>query len=119
MPIYEYSCPGCGKRTTIFFATISSVESDPACPGCGGRGLAKLVSRVSVSKSEDTRMEEMADAGLGGLDESDPGSVARWAKRMGSALGDEMGTDLDGLAAEIEAGGPAPEAGEDWSGGAF
>ena len=58
--------------------------------------LEKLVSRVAVSRSEESRMESLADpTKLAGLDEKDPKSIARWMKRMGKEMGEEMGEDFD------------------------
>ncbi|HEV1996799.1 MAG TPA: FmdB family zinc ribbon protein [Candidatus Dormibacteraeota bacterium] len=123
MPVYEYGCPTCRKRRSIFFRTMAAVESDPACPECGRRGMTKLVSRVAVPKSEESRLDELADGGtFGDVDENDPRSVARWAKKMGGQLGDEMGGDFDSLMEEMEAGEGAGGGGgtaEDWSPGKF
>jgi hypothetical protein len=67
------------------------------------------MSRFSRLRSDDDRLESLADPGqLGGLDENDPKSVARWMKKMGGELGDEAGEDLDEAideALEEEAGG--------------
>jgi len=58
--------------------------------------VEKLVSRVAVFRSEESRMENLADpSNLGGLDENDPKSVARWMKKMGREMGEESGEDLD------------------------
>jgi hypothetical protein len=73
-----------------------SAAVDPVCSHCGGRNLTKLVSRVAVRKSEGSRLEGLADpSSMGGLDESDPKSVARWMKRMGKEMGEEAGEDFD------------------------
>ena len=69
---------------------------DPVCSHCGGRALTKLVSRVAVRRSEESRLESLSDpSSLAGLDENDPKSVARWMKRMGKEMGDESGEDFD------------------------
>jgi hypothetical protein len=69
--------------------------SDPApprCPRCGGEALTRLMSRFATIRSEDDRLDSLADPGqLGDLDENDPRSVARWMKKMGSELGDDVG----------------------------
>ena len=123
MPVYEYGCASCQKRRAIFFRSMAAVEADPACPTCGGRGMTKLISRVAVAKSEGTRLDELADGGtFGDLDENDPRSVARWAGKMGSQLGDGMGTDFASVMEEMEAGAGAEAGGgtaEDWSPGGF
>src|SRR5512138_427220 len=96
MPIYEYRCADCRKKTTVI--TLSVKEAvDPVCSHCGGRSLTKLVSRVAVRKSEESRLEGLADpSSLAGLDENDPKSVARWMKKMGREMGEDAGEDFDG-----------------------
>lgn len=115
MPIYEYRCADCGKRQSILFLTFAQVEAQPACPTCGGRRLTRLISRTAQVLSEDSRMESMADrADLADVDENDPHSVARWARKMGRELGDdEMGEDLDAAVDELEEGGPDQDGSDD------
>lgn len=95
MPIYEYLCPNCNGR----FQKLVSGFRDPqglACPRCGNAEVQRAVSRVSVLKSEESRAESLADPSMfSGLDENDPRSIARWAKRLGKELGDEAGEDWD------------------------
>ncbi len=50
MPIYEYHCKSCGKRTSVFLRSITTVP-DPTCEHCGGRSLDRLISRVAVLHS--------------------------------------------------------------------
>ena len=51
------------------------------------------MSRFAAPKSEEARMEAFADPSkFGDLDENDPKSMARFMKKMGK----EMGEDLDG-----------------------
>jgi len=122
MPIYEYWCSGCRKKVEILFLRLRESEQ-PACPHCKGLELRRLVSRFSSPKSEEARLEALADPSrLAGLDENDPASMARWVKRMGRELGEDMGgEDIDQMAEEIAAGeGPGNDAGEpaqDLSGG--
>lgn len=54
------------------------------------------MSRFARVKSEDDRLDSLADPSkLGDLDENDPKSVARWAKKMGKELGEDLGEDFD------------------------
>jgi putative FmdB family regulatory protein len=95
MPIYEYRCGDCRKKTTVITLSVNETV-EPVCSHCGSRALTKLVSRVAVRKSEESRLESLADpSSLAGLDENDPKSVARWMKRMGQEMGEEGGEDLD------------------------
>jgi len=95
MPIYEYRCADCRKKTTVVTLSVGAAV-EPVCQHCGGRSLKKLVSRVAVRRSEESRMESLADpSSLSGLDENDPKSVARWMKKMGREMGEEAGEDFD------------------------
>jgi putative FmdB family regulatory protein len=114
MPIYEYWCSGCRKKVEIFFLRLRESEQ-PACPHCKGLELRRLVSRFSSPKSEEARLESLADPSrLAGLDENDPASMARWVKRMGRELGEDIGgEEIDQMAEEIATGeGPGNDAGE-------
>jgi hypothetical protein len=54
------------------------------------------MSRFATVKSEDARLDSLADpSNYGDLDENDPKSVARFMKRMGQEMGEDMGEDLD------------------------
>jgi hypothetical protein len=79
------------------FITLSVKSAiDLKCKKCGSGNLVKLISRVAVSRSEESRVEGMADPSkLAGLDEKDPKSIARWMKRMGKEMGEETGEDFD------------------------
>ena len=95
MPIYEYRCADCRKKTTVVTLAVGAAV-DPVCSHCGGRHMTKLVSRVAVRKSEESRLERLTDpSSLTGLDESDPKSVARWMKKMGQEMGEEAGEGFD------------------------
>jgi putative FmdB family regulatory protein len=112
MPIYEYGCPTCHRRRSLYFATFSAVEPDPPCPECKSRGMTRLISNVALLRGEESRLESMADpAGFGDLDEDDPRSVARWARRMKQEMGDELGPEFEEMADQIEAGGLEEEEG--------
>jgi hypothetical protein len=70
------------------------------------------MSRFATVRSEDERLESLADpSSFGGLDEDDPASVARFMKKMGKEFGDDLGDDfesaVDEAVAESETGGPA------------
>lgn len=115
MPIYEYQCGDCRRPVSVFVRTISAA-AEAACPRCGGHRLARLMSRFSTVKSEDARLESLADsASSGDLDENDPGSVARFMKKMGREFGDDLGDDfesaMDEAMAEGEGGAGGGEAG--------
>jgi putative FmdB family regulatory protein len=118
MPIYEYRCTGCGRKVTVLTLRVSE-QVDPVCEHCGSRKLTRLMSRFAMVRSEDARLDDLADpSSLAGLDENDPKSMARWMRKMGKELGEDS-SDLDEMADELEAGGGAegePDA-DDTAGG--
>jgi putative FmdB family regulatory protein len=99
MPIYEYYCEHC-KKVSSFLLLRATEEIEPYCKSCNTKDVRRILSRVSVLKSEEKRMESLLDPSkLSGLDENDPRSVERLMRRMGRELGDEMG---EGFEQEME-----------------
>jgi len=100
MPIYEYRCDDCGKISE-FLLIKSEGTFIPQCKGCKSKKMSRVLSRVRVVRSEESRMESLADPSKwGGLDEKDPKSMARWMKRMGKKMGEDMGEDVDQMVDE-------------------
>jgi putative FmdB family regulatory protein len=111
MPIYEYRCLDCGRYQSILVRTYNN-PTDLTCPRCNGAHLRKLVSKFAVLRSEESRLDQLADPSfLGDVDENDPKSVARWARRMGSEVGEDLGDDFHEMVDRLEAG-EMPEDGE-------
>lgn len=114
MPIYEYICQNCHGHFQKLVAGFQT-PADLRCPRCASADLKKAVSRFAVMQSEESRLDALADPRMfSGLDENDPASVARWAKKMGQQMGDEGGEDWDQMVEEMmeeETGGKSAEGG--------
>lgn len=96
MPIYEYSCQECRKRSS-FLVMSPRQPGTIVCRHCGGSKLERILSRFAALKSEESRIESLADpANLGGLDDSDPRSVARLMKKMGEEMGEDV-SDMEAM----------------------
>ena len=106
MPIYEYHCADCGRKVSLLWRTYADAESREAvCPRCNGKHLSRLISKVAFARSEDSRLDDLADpSSLGGLDESDPKSLARFMRKMASESGEELGPEFDEVVGRLEAG---------------
>jgi len=106
LPIYEYRCHDCGRRVTLFWRSFSVIEETaPRCSFCGGEHLTRLVSRVAVVRSEESRLDNLADpSSLAGLDENDPQSMARWMRKMGQETGEDLGPEFDEVMDRLESG---------------
>jgi putative FmdB family regulatory protein len=116
VPIYEYECQGCRRRVSLLIRSAAAAEG-PRCPRCGSPALSRLMSRFSTVKSEDARLDSLADpSSFGDLDENDPQSVARFVKKMGQEMGEDLGDDLDEAMDEAMTegeGGGGAEGGDD------
>jgi putative FmdB family regulatory protein len=106
MPIYEYYCQDCRRRVSLLWQSFADATSrEPVCPRCQGKNLRRLISRVAVLRSEESRLDEMADPGsLDGLDENDPKSLARWMRKMASETGEDLGPEFGEVVDRLESG---------------
>ena len=111
MPIYEYRCLDCGRYQSVLVRTYADPDG-LTCPRCHGSRLSKLVSRFAVLHSDESRLEQLADpSALGDLDEDDPKSVARWARKMGEQVGEDLGDEFHEMVDQLESGEMPDEAG--------
>ena len=124
MPIYEYRCSDCARRASIFTRSINS-DVQAVCPTCGSESMSRLVSRVSFVRSEESRMESMADpSNFAGLDENDPRSLGQFMRKMSNEMGEDMGPEFDEVIDRLESGQDPedieksmPDLGDDLGGG--
>jgi putative FmdB family regulatory protein len=63
VPIYEYRCGACGKRSSSLLSSYSA--PDPACPHCGKPELRRLVSTFATVRSGDGG-DDFGDDDFGG-----------------------------------------------------
>ncbi len=89
---------------------VRAREVDVRCTHCSGADLERLWSRFASPKSEEARMESLADpSALAGLDENDPGSVEKFMRKMGREMGEDVGGDIEqAMSEEMGGGGSDP-----------
>lgn len=104
MPIYEYLCRDCRKRSTLLILNLAN-PAPPACKQCGSQSVDRLMSKFSSPKSEAVRLASMSDPdSLDGLDENDPESVSHFMKQMGNEMGEDVGNDVEAMMDSADAG---------------
>ena len=105
MPLYEYRCLDCKKRTSIL--VMSRTDQAPAaCSHCTSPRVERILSRFASPKSQEARLEALADpSSLAGLDENDPQSMARFMKTMGEEMGEDLSDDVSEAMESGETGG--------------
>ena len=60
MPIYEFECRSCHRKTTSLVLSRDRI-GEVRCKHCGGADLERLWSRFASPKSEEARLDSMAD----------------------------------------------------------
>jgi putative FmdB family regulatory protein len=114
VPIYEYRCNACRRVSNVFQRSMNTVVA-AKCEHCGGDDLTRMMSRFAFRRSEpDSFGDDFdMDAMMDGVDENDPQSVARWARKMGDQLGEDLPPDFDDMVSRMEAG-EMPDDGDDF-----
>ena len=73
MPTYDYRCEACDKRSSIVQSYDEYGIKSVQCPHCGSDRLKRLINRVRFARSEESRLDNLADPGAwGDFDENDP-----------------------------------------------
>jgi putative FmdB family regulatory protein len=104
MPNYEYRCLSCRRRFEIFISFSDYGTKVVACPHCKSEDVQRKIGRVRVARSDESRMESLADpAALEGLDE-DPRALGRMMRQMRGEIGEEMGPEFDEVVGRLESG---------------
>lgn len=95
MPIYEYRCRDCSKRSTILVLSIRHA-APPTCSHCKSQNLDRLLSRFAAPKSEEARLDALTDPSrFGDFDENDPQSMERLMKKVGEEMGEDVAGEMD------------------------
>lgn len=104
MPIYQYDCAGCDQRVEVFFRSVKAV-SKPTCPQCSSKKLKRVMSRFARVRSDAQQLDDLdIDQQLGRLDGKSEADFARWTRRMGDELGEDLGADFRDMADRADAG---------------
>jgi putative FmdB family regulatory protein len=100
MPIYEYACAACKRRTSVFVRSASSTVR-PRCEHCGATKLSRVLSKFAVHGG---RLNLDSDSAFDGIDESDPRTMARLMRQMGEESGEPMEPGFEEMIGRMEAG---------------
>jgi putative FmdB family regulatory protein len=103
MPIYEFRCRRCRRRTSVFARSIGGPVK-AVCSHCGSRDMARLISRVAVLRSDGDDFAGLDESSLADVDENDPRSMARWVRRMSRQMGEPLDAEAESELERLEAG---------------
>ncbi|MDT8898353.1 zinc ribbon domain-containing protein [Thermanaerothrix sp. 4228-RoL] len=124
MPTYEYRCLDCRKRFEVFMTYAEYGTRAVTCLHCSSSNVQRRIGRVRVARSEESRLEDLADPSkLAGL-EDDPKTLGRMMRQMSKEVGEDLGDVFDEVVSRLEAGQSPediereiPELGSDEAGG--
>jgi len=104
MPTYQYRCLDCRKRFEIFMSYSEYGQRTITCTHCGSARIERRIGRIRIAKSEESRLDDIADpSSLEGL-EDDPRALGKMMRKMGSEMGEEMGPEFDEVIDRLEKG---------------
>ncbi len=104
MPTYEYRCLDCRRRFDVFFTYSEYGQKTVQCPHCESTNVQRRIGRIRMARSDESRMEAMADpSALAGL-EDDPKSLGRMMRQMSSQMGEDMGPEFHEVVDRLESG---------------
>ncbi len=104
MPSYEYRCLDCRKRFEVFMPYSEYGKRPVTCTHCGSANHQRRIGRVRIARSDESRLENLADPeSLAGL-EDDPRALGRMMREMKGELGEEMGPEFDEVVDRLEKG---------------
>lgn len=94
MPVFEYRCEACRRKFAVLVG-MTAGEQAIQCPSCAGTQVEKLISRFVRGKTEDDRIDEMADR-LELYGEPSEGQEARRLMReLGKATDEDMADEME------------------------
>jgi putative FmdB family regulatory protein len=106
LPSYDYRCNDCKRRVVLTYKTYAEYDQAiPTCPRCKGTNLTRLISRVAIAKSEESRFSSLDDdSALDDLADADPATLGRYMRRMSQEMGEDLGDEFNEVVGRLERG---------------
>ncbi len=98
MPIYEFRCQDCQRKTSVFVRSISS-PIDTVCSFCGSKELIRLISSFGISKTIGSVHEASGEPGMFTSPDyyRDPRNIGRWTEKRFAEMGMDMPSEVQGM----------------------
>ncbi|MFN3491328.1 MAG: FmdB family zinc ribbon protein, partial [Anaerolineales bacterium] len=105
MPTYDFVCNACSQRFEVFMTFSEYGNKEVFCSHCNSENVRRRITKVRIAKSEESRMETMAErfAGFEHL-EKDPKELGGLMRKMGSEMGEDLPPEFDEVVDRLEAG---------------
>ena len=105
MPTYDFICNRCAQRFDVFMTFDEYGKKKVTCAHCGSQDVRRRMTKVRIAKSEESRMDSMADefSDFEGL-ENDPKAMGQMMRKMGKEMGEDVPPEFDEVVDRLEAG---------------
>jgi len=105
MPTYDFICNACHQRFDVFLTFAEYGKKTVTCAHCNSKNVRRRMTKVRIAKSEDSRMDSMADdfSGFEGM-EDDPRAMGRMMRKMGREMGEDLPPEFDDVVDRLEKG---------------
>ena len=105
MPIYDFICNNCNERFDVFLTFAEYGKKKVSCTHCKSKNVRRRMTKVRIAKSDESRMESMADdfSGFEGM-EDDPKAMGKMMRKMGKEMGEELPPEFNEVVHRLESG---------------
>ena len=104
MPTYQFRCQNCKRRFELFIPYDQYGTRAVQCTFCQSDKVVRRIGKVRFARSEESRLENMADIeNLEGL-ENDPRALGQMMRKMSHEMGEELGPEFDEVVDRLEKG---------------
>jgi len=104
MPTYDFVCLNCHQLFDVFMSFSEYGSRKVKCEHCGSPNVRRRMTKVRIARSEESRLEGIADeSALDGL-EDDPKALGKMMKKMGKEMGEDLPPEFDDMTERLEAG---------------
>ena len=105
MPTYDFICNTCNQRFDVFLTFAEYGKKPVICAHFTSKDVRRRMTKVRIAKSEDSRMDSMADdfSGFEGM-EDDPKAMGRMMRKMGREMGEDLPPEFDEVVDRLEKG---------------
>jgi putative FmdB family regulatory protein len=105
MPTYDFICNDCAQRFEVFLTFSEYGRKAVKCIHCNSKNVRRRMTKVRIAKSEESRMDSMADefSGFEGMEE-DPQAMGRMMRKMGKEMGEELPPQFNEVVDRLEKG---------------
>ena len=105
MPTYDFICNNCNERFDVFLTFSEYGKKTVKCTHCKSRNVRRRMTKIRIAKSDERRMESMADdfSGFEGL-EDDPKAMGQMMRKMGKEMGEELPPEFNEVVDRLESG---------------